>query len=184
MSYIQSTTGATPAWNTDSNNGPNLRAFANLDLSEAQRKQIRSILQQAQSQGTSPSDVQSQINAVLTTTQQQTLQSDIANLQSQSQSQSPSTSSSSSTAQTPPNPFSGNGPFANLNLTSTQQTQIQQILQSAQKNHTSIDQVNSQIEAVLTDAQKTTFQSDLQTVQTAQGGVSGHRHHHGAGGDA
>jgi len=53
-----------------------LRPFANLDLSQQQRSQIRSILSNAKSQGLSESQVQSQINGVLSPQQQQTLQTD------------------------------------------------------------------------------------------------------------
>jgi Spy/CpxP family protein refolding chaperone len=61
-----------------------LRPFANLNLTEDQRTKIRSILQSAKSQGTSQTDVQSQINAVLTAAQQQTLQSNLRQRQAAS----------------------------------------------------------------------------------------------------
>ena len=54
-----------------------MRPFANLNLSSDQRRQVRSILSNAKSQGTSEAQVQSQIAAVLTPQQQQTLQSDL-----------------------------------------------------------------------------------------------------------
>ena len=60
----------------------NLRPFANLDLSEDQRTQIRQIMSDARSQGLSESQVQTQINAVLTPQQQQTLQQDVQTAQS------------------------------------------------------------------------------------------------------
>ncbi len=56
---------------------PSLQPFANLDLSEAQRTQLRSILTNAKQDGTSRADVEKQINAILTPAQQQTLSSDI-----------------------------------------------------------------------------------------------------------
>jgi len=59
-------------------NGQSLQPFANLDLTESQRTQLRSIFQNAKQNGTSPSQVQQQVNAVLTPQQQQTLQSDQA----------------------------------------------------------------------------------------------------------
>ena len=58
-----------------------LRRFANLNLSEDQRTQIRAILKNAKSQGLAPSAVQSQINAILTPAQQQTLQADVQKAQ-------------------------------------------------------------------------------------------------------
>ncbi len=54
-----------------------LQPFANLDLSEAQRTQLRSIFTSAKQGGTSQADVASQVAAVLTPAQQQTLASDI-----------------------------------------------------------------------------------------------------------
>lgn len=56
--------------------GTSLRTFANLDLTADQRTQIRTILNNAKSQGTSEAQVQSQIAGVLTPQQQQTLQAD------------------------------------------------------------------------------------------------------------
>jgi Spy/CpxP family protein refolding chaperone len=139
-----------------------LRPFANLDLTEAQRTQIRAIFQQAKSQGLSQTQIQQQINAILTPAQQTTLQNDITQFAQQSSS---SSSSSSAQTQTPPNPFADpNGPFANLNLTASQQSQIAQILQSAPSQGLTFDQVNSQISAILTTAQQTTFQSDLKNL--------------------
>jgi signal transduction histidine kinase len=67
----------------------------------------------------------------------------------------------------------GGDPFANLNLTQAQQTQIQQIFQNAQNQGLSAQQVQAQINAVLTPAQQSTLQQDLQ---------SRHHHHHGGGG--
>jgi hypothetical protein len=75
MSFVQGV-GSTDA--TSSSDAPNLRPFANLDLTADQSSQIRSILQNAQSQGLSPTDVQNQINNVLTQQQQQTLQTDLS----------------------------------------------------------------------------------------------------------
>ena len=54
-----------------------LQPFANLDLSEAQRAQLRSIFTSAKADGTSQADVQKQVSAVLTPAQQQTLTSDL-----------------------------------------------------------------------------------------------------------
>jgi hypothetical protein len=55
-----------------------LQPFGNLDLTEAQRTQIRSIFTSAKQDGTSQSDVQNQVNAVLTPAQQKTLAGDKA----------------------------------------------------------------------------------------------------------
>jgi hypothetical protein len=54
-----------------------LQPFANLDLTEAQRTQLRSIFSAAKQNGTSQADVESQVNAVLTPAQQQALATDI-----------------------------------------------------------------------------------------------------------
>jgi Spy/CpxP family protein refolding chaperone len=154
-----------------------LRPFANLNLSEDQRSQIRSIFQQAKSQGLSQTQVQQAINAVLTPDQQAQLQSDI---QQFGQGASASTSATSSTQApphgTPPNPFTDpNGPFANLNLTSSQQSRIASILSSAKSQGLSFDQINAQISALLTPAQQTAFTGDLQNLPQpgAQNGQSG-----------
>jgi Spy/CpxP family protein refolding chaperone len=85
MSGIQSTSLAgTPSPYGTPDGSQSLRPFANLDLSEDQRTQIRSILQQAKSQGLSQTDVQNQIDGVLTPDQQTTLQSDVQNARSAS----------------------------------------------------------------------------------------------------
>jgi hypothetical protein len=67
-------------------------------------------------------------------------------------------------------------PFSNLNLTPTEQTQISAILKSSQGQ--SFAQIANSIENVLTPAQKQTFASDLQGLQSS----GGHHHHHGGGG--
>jgi len=54
-----------------------LQPFANLDLTAAQRTQLRSIFASAKQNGTSQADVQKEVNAALTPAQQQTLASDI-----------------------------------------------------------------------------------------------------------
>ncbi len=63
--------------------------------------------------------------------------------------------------------------FANLDLSQAQQTQIQQILQNAQNQGLSPQQVQAQVNAVLTPAQQSTLQHDLQSRH--------HHHHHGGG---
>jgi hypothetical protein len=83
MSGIQGTS-LTGGLSPDGTSGGSqtLRPFANLNLTEDQRTKIRSILQQAKAQGLSAADVQKQINGVLTTDQQTTLQSDVQKAQS------------------------------------------------------------------------------------------------------
>lgn len=134
--------------------------FANLDLSSTQQSQIQQILQNAESQDLSPSQILSQVNSVLTGSQQSTFATDIQDVEQQSQSSNGSAQGSA------PNPFTDpNGPFANLNLSSTQQSQIEQILQSAQSQGLSPDQINSQINAILSSSQQSTFATDLQNLQ-------------------
>jgi Spy/CpxP family protein refolding chaperone len=173
MSFISSVASsslfATTIANTTTSS---LRPFANLDLTEQQRTQIRAIFQQAKTQGLSQTQIQQQINAVLTPAQQTTLQNDISQFQSQnsaatgtSSSSASSTSSATSSTQTPPNPFTDpNGPFANLDLSASQQTQIAQIFQNAASQGLSPTQINSQINAILTTSQQSTFKTDLQNL--------------------
>jgi Spy/CpxP family protein refolding chaperone len=125
---------------TDVVTSTSLRPFSKLNLTEAQRSQIRSILHTAKSQGLSKADVHKQIDGVLTADQKATLAA------GQTNASSPSPS----------------GPFASLNLTTDQKQKIDTILQSAKAQGTSHDQVRSQIDAVLTDAQKAQLQSYLQ----------------------
>jgi 3-polyprenyl-4-hydroxybenzoate decarboxylase len=66
------------------------------------------------------------------------------------------------------------GPFSNLNLTSSQQQQIGQILQNAQSQGLTQAQVQTQINAILTPAQQQQLQKDLQS----------HHHHHRGGSGA
>jgi Spy/CpxP family protein refolding chaperone len=145
-----------------STSGTGLRRFAGLNLSEDQRTQIRAIVKNAKSQGLSESQVQDQIDQVLTPDQQAALQS----AQSQSQTQ----------AQTQ------NGPFSNLDLTQSQKQQIDQILQTAKTQGLAPSVVQTQINAVLTPAQQQTLQTDVQNAQSAHSGR--HHHHHGGGGSA
>jgi Spy/CpxP family protein refolding chaperone len=141
-----------------STSGTGLRRFAGLNLSEDQRTQIRAIFKNAKSQGLSESQVQDQIDQVLTPDQQAALQS--AQSQSQSQTQ--------------------NGPFSNLDLTQSQKQQIDQILQTAKTEGLAPSVVQTQINAVLTPAQQQTLQTDVQNAQSAHSGR--HHHHHGGGG--
>jgi Spy/CpxP family protein refolding chaperone len=159
MSFgVQSASLSGSTSQTDGSSSTSLRPFANLDLTEDQRKQIRSIFQTAKSQGLSQSQVQQQINAILTPAQQTTLQSDIA-----------------AKTGTTGNPEQSSGgansdPLSNLGLTSDQKSKIDTLLQQAQANGTSQSDVLAQINAVLTPTQQSAF---LQDVQTAQAIVSG-----------
>jgi Spy/CpxP family protein refolding chaperone len=126
------------ATTTNTTTGPLGNLFASLNLTTAQQSKINQILQNAQSQGLTPAQVQSQINAVLTPAQRSTLQNEL-----------------SQQGQQPP------GGFANLNLTSAQQSQIQKILQKAKSEGLSQSQVQAEINAILTPAQQTTLQNDL-----------------------
>ncbi len=72
-------------------------------------------------------------------------------------------------------------PFANLDLSEDQRTQIRSILQNAKSQGLSQTDVQQQISGVLTPDQQATFQSDVQNAQSAR---SGHHHHHGGGGHA
>jgi Spy/CpxP family protein refolding chaperone len=72
-------------------------------------------------------------------------------------------------SQQPPNPFSTSGPFGNLDLTSQQQSQIQNILSQAKSQGLSPSQVQGEINNVLTPDQQQTLQSDLQKLRV-------HRH--------
>jgi Spy/CpxP family protein refolding chaperone len=84
-----------------------------------------------------------------------------------------------STTQAPTNPFDDpNGPFANLNLTATQQQQIQQLIsQNPNSGAQTPTQLFSQVESILTPQQQQTLQSDLETLKS-------HHHHRHGGGDA
>jgi Spy/CpxP family protein refolding chaperone len=140
----------------DGTSGTSLRPFANLDLSEDQRSKIRSILKSAKTDGLSADQVQQQINGVLTSAQQAQLAAGAA----------------SNAGGGPPggNPFSDpNGPFANLNLTSAQQSQISTILSGAKSQGLSIDAVNAKISATLTASQQATFTQDLQRLPPPSG---------------
>jgi Spy/CpxP family protein refolding chaperone len=67
---------ATVAGSAQQLDGP----FSTLNLTPAQQKQIQLILQNAQSQNLSPSQVQNQVDAVLTPAQQSQLQANLSDL--------------------------------------------------------------------------------------------------------
>jgi Spy/CpxP family protein refolding chaperone len=162
----------------NASSGISLRPFANLDLTEDQRKQIRSILKTADSEGLSTAEIQQEINAILTPAQQSTLQGDLSSLSNSTSSSTSSSTTSSSTQSTqsapppPPggNPFTDpNGPFANLDLSADQQSQIAAILKNGQSQGLTLDQINAQIDAVLTTSQQATFTTDLQDLPPPPG---------------
>jgi Spy/CpxP family protein refolding chaperone len=137
---------------TGGSTSTSLRPFADLNLTEDQRKQIRSIFKTAASQGLSQSEIQQEINAILTPAQQTTLQGDLA----------------SGTGSSNPN-----GPPANLNLTSDQQSQITAIVKNGKAQGLTHDQIDAQIDAVLTTSQQATFTTDLQNLpQSGSPGTS------------
>jgi Spy/CpxP family protein refolding chaperone len=123
-------------------NGP----FANLDLTSQQQTQIAQIFSQSSSSGQqqSWSQIVSQINAVLTSTQQQTLQSDVQTLQADHHHGGGHHGDGGGSS----------NPLAQLDLTSAQQTQIGQIIQSGQASGDSASDELSQIDNVLTPAQQ------------------------------
>jgi Spy/CpxP family protein refolding chaperone len=145
---------------TSGTTSPNLRAFADLGLTETQRTQIRSILHQAKQNGTSATDVESQIDGVLTDAQKAQLAS------------AASAATSGGAAQQAPPPGPPNL-FAGITLTSDQQSQIHAILHQARSTGESRAQVNAQIESVLTGTQKTTFEQNLQNAQASDPGRFG-----------
>jgi Spy/CpxP family protein refolding chaperone len=172
MSYGVQSTGLFGSLSVDGSTSTSLRPFANLDLTEDQRAQVRSILKNAKSEGLSQDQIQQEINSILTPTQQTTFQSDQASVSSSASSAAASSSATQSTS-TQPNPFTdANGPFANLNLTSSQQSQVSQILADAQSEGLTFSQVNSQISSILTTTQQTSFESDLASLPTAGGNSS------------
>jgi hypothetical protein len=73
--------------------------------------------------------------------------------------------------------LASSSPFANLNLTTGEQSQIAAILRSSQGQ--SFAQIANNISGILTPTQKQTFASDLQSMESSGGH---HHHHHGSGG--
>jgi Spy/CpxP family protein refolding chaperone len=120
-------------------NGP----FANLNLSAQQQQQIQAIFSQnSQSGSQTPTQLFQQVENVLTPQQQQTLKTDLETLSSHHNHHHHGSDSSST------------NPLSQLDLTSGQQAQINQILQTAQTNGGSSSDVISQIDNVLTPAQQ------------------------------
>jgi Spy/CpxP family protein refolding chaperone len=172
MSYGVQSAGLFGSLSIDGSTSTSLRPFSNLDLTEDQRAQVRSILKNAKSEGLTQDQIEQEINSILTPTQQATFQSDQASVSS-SDSSAAASSSGTQSASTQPNPFTDStGPFANLDLTSSQQSQVSQILSNAQSEGLTFSQVNSQISAILTTTQQTSFESDLASLPTAGGNSS------------
>lgn len=139
------------------------RSLTGLNLTSEQRQNIRSIFQNAQSTNLSPSDVASQITAVLTPDQTTQFQS----AQNASAAQNSSSSQTSQAGGAPPAGHGGHGghsghkgsdPFADLDLSSSQQSQISAIFNSASTS--SPQQIQTAIDNVLTPAQLSTLQSE------------------------
>ena len=123
-------------------NGP----FANLNLTSQQQQQIAQLFSQNSSgqgsSGSSPwSQILSQLNAILTPQQQQTLQSDLKTLRSGHHHHGDGSSNATN-------------PLSQLDLTSSQQTEIGQIIQAAQTNGDSSSATLNQIDGVLTSSQQ------------------------------
>jgi Spy/CpxP family protein refolding chaperone len=157
MSYGVQSAGLFGTTSIDGSASTSLRQFSNLDLTEDQRTQIRSIFKNAKAEGLTQDQVQQEINSILSPSQ-------LATLQSNSSSEASNTTTASSQS-TQANPFTDpNGPFANLDLTASQQTQVSQILSTARSEGLSFDQANAQISSLLTTAQQTAFESDLTNI--------------------
>lgn len=119
-------------------NGP----FANLNLTSQQQQQIAQIFSQSASGNRqSWNQILSQVNAILTPQQQQTLQSDVKTLRANHQHQKDGSSNASNS-------------LSELDLTNSQQTEIGQIIQAAQTNGTSSSDTLNQIDGVLTTTQQ------------------------------
>jgi Spy/CpxP family protein refolding chaperone len=139
LSVANSGTGAQPPPDPFSDpNGP----FSNLNLTADQKKQIGSILSTAKSQGLSFSQINSQISQVLTPQQQQTFQTDLQQAKAHHHHRGGGSSSDSSSL------------LSKLDLSSSQQTQIGQLVQNAQSNGTSPSTLLSQINNLLTSSQQ------------------------------
>lgn len=115
--------------------------FANLDLTTQQQQQVQQIFGQVQSGSLTPSQAQSQIQSLLSPQQQQTLQTDKSAHHGRHHAGDSSSSSSSD-------------PLSMLDLTSSQQSQIGQIINEGQANGSSTSDVLSQIDGVLTANQQ------------------------------
>jgi Spy/CpxP family protein refolding chaperone len=136
-------------------NGP----FANLNLTAQQQQQIAQIFSQNSSQNSSGSQISSQINAILTPQQQQTLQSDIKTLRADHHHHSHGSSNATN-------------PLSQLDLTSSQQTEIGQIIQAAQTNGDSSSDTLNQIDNVLTPTQQQQLVSLFSSDTTSAGSTT------------
>ena len=142
-------------------NGP----FANLNLTSQQQQQIAQIFSQRASGNSQSGNSQSwnqifsQVNAILTPQQQQTLQSDVKTLRANHQQQKDGSSNASNS-------------LSELDLTNSQQTEIGQIIQAAQTNGASSSDTLNQIDGVLTTTQQqqliSLFSADTSTGSSTQ----------------
>ncbi|HEY4442187.1 MAG TPA: hypothetical protein VGN14_17135, partial [Candidatus Elarobacter sp.] len=137
-----------------------LRQFADLGLTEEQRTKIRSLISAAKQNGTSATDLENQIENVLTDAQKTQLASEASTAVQQG-------------AQGGPPPGPPPDLFKGITLTSDQQAKIKAIFENARSQGLSHNQVNAQIESVLTDSQKTTFEQNLQNAQASDPGRFG-----------
>jgi Spy/CpxP family protein refolding chaperone len=129
-------------------NGP----FANLNLSSSQENQIDSIFSTAKSQGLSQTQVQGQVNAVLSPAQQQTLAGDVQTLKSEHQHHHHHGGGGGESSSQ-----GSGGLLSQLDLSGDQQNQITSLLQSAQSNGTTPSDLLSSITNVLSNSQQQTL---------------------------
>jgi Spy/CpxP family protein refolding chaperone len=116
--------------------------FANLDLTAQQQQQFQQIFGNVRNGTLSPSQAQDQINAILTPTQQQTLQNDLQQMRARHHHRHNGGGESAT------------NPLAQLDLTSDQQGPIAQLVQTAQADGTAPSDLVSQIDNVLTPSQQ------------------------------
>ena len=140
--------------------------FSNLNLTSTQQQQVQQVIQDLQSGTIAPSLAQSQINAILTPQQQQTLQTDLQQIKGAHHHHhggghhhhSSSTSTASSSA----------SPLSQLDLTDSQETEIDGIVQAAQAGGTSPTDILRKINGILTTSQ----QQKLASLLSANGAPS------------
>jgi hypothetical protein len=134
--------------------------FANLNLSSQQQQQIAQIFNQSSSgNGQSWGQLLNQVNAILTPQQQQTLQGDVKSLRGGHHQHDAGSSDA-------------NDALSELDLTTSQQSEIGQIIQAAQTNGTSSSDTLNQIDGVLTATQQqqliSLFSTDAPAGSSAQ----------------
>ncbi|MBV8151629.1 MAG: hypothetical protein JOY59_08735 [Candidatus Eremiobacteraeota bacterium] len=152
-SLTQSTTTSPSTSSTSSALDP----FGNLNLTAAQEQQLQQIFQSLKNGSITPDQAKAQVNSVLTTDQQQTLQADIAKLKAGGHHGGHGGHHHHGGGGTAA--VSAQSTLEQLDLTPAQQAQINQILSDAQASGASPSDVLSQIDGVLTDAQKSELAS-------------------------